>query len=893
MSDTLHSVTYLFTDIEGSTRLWETEPARMKPALARHDALARSAVEDHQGVVVKMTGDGVHAAFANASCAVRASLAIQHALSAPAAPDDLLLRIRCGLHAGVDERRDGDYFGPAVNRAARIMGAAHGGQILLSQAVAERLVDRLPEGVALRDLGAVRLRDLERPERIFQVIDPGLRAEFPALRSLEATPNNLPQQLNSFVGRERELASVKDLLRSNRLLTLLGMGGLGKSRLSIQLAAEVLDEFPDGVWLVELAALNDSRQVIQEIATVLGIKEESGRPVDEAVVKFARDRQLLVVLDNCEHLIDACANAAKLLLQSGPAIRIVATSRDYLQVAGENSYHVPPLSVPDRDADSSLDTLLGLESVHLFVDRAMAIQPAFRLNDENATAVAEICYRLDGIPLAIELAAARTRGLSVKALAERLGDRFRLLISGDRTALPRQRTLRALIDWSYDLLPKDERDLFQCLSVFAGGWTLEAAEAVGADLDTSALDVLDQLTRLVEKSLVVMEASGVRYRLLDTVRQYAQQKLSESGREAAARARHRDHFLAVAERARPELNGPSQGEWLVRLDLERDNFLTAHALGESAGQDPDVGVRLVEALRPYWLNRGLMSLWLRVTEELLARPAIAHRNQTRCRALFGAGQTCYFMGRYTEAIDFLAESLAIARETGDQKWIARILQPLGTACLGEGHLPAALAHLDEALTMARDIGNRREIAAASNALAMVHRMQGSPDDAERLYREVVALARELGDKESIAIGLLNLAIVSIDHGRVADSAPMLREVIGIAEEIGSKPAGQSALEVCAGLACARGNWRVAARFYGAAEAQMAMTGLQRDPADEAFLAPWIDRARIALGAQEFEASTAIGRTNRLGEGLAAARAWLDESATFDDSAIRSRSLDQL
>jgi class 3 adenylate cyclase len=471
--------TFLFTDIEGSSRLWEKDHERMQLALARHDAIAREAVERSRGAVVKMNGDGVHAAFDDPLDAVVAALRMQEMLANPAATHSVALRVRCGLHAGPSEHRDNDFFGSTVNRAARIANAAHGGQVLLSQAVAVLVANRLPAGVALRDLGAVRLRDLASPERVFQVLHPSLRENFPALRTLEATPNNLTQQLTSFVGRKRELDEVRTLLRNARLLTLVGAGGIGKTRLSQQLAADVMDDFPDGVWFVELAALSDPRLVPQSVAFVLGVKEEAGHPVVEALEKFTKDRRLLIVLDNCEHMVQACAELATRLLRSGPHLKILTSSREHLRVAGETSYPVPALAAPEPGKTSTHAALTRYEAVLLFIDRASAVQPAFQLTDLNASAVADICQRLDGIPLAIELAAARVRTLSVEMIAARLGDRFRLLAGGDRTAMPRQQTLRALIDWSYDLLTENERSLFRRLAIFAGGFTLEAAEAIG------------------------------------------------------------------------------------------------------------------------------------------------------------------------------------------------------------------------------------------------------------------------------------------------------------------------------------------------------------------------------------------------------------------------------
>jgi predicted ATPase/class 3 adenylate cyclase len=867
--------TFLFTDIEGSSRLWDQDHERMRLALARHDAIVRAAVEGNRGTVVKMSGDGVHGVFDDPLDALGATLQLQQALADPTATHDVALRVRCGLHAGVGERRDNDFFGSAVNRAARIMSAAHGGQVLLSQAAATLIADRLPAGVALRDLGAVRLRDLASPERVFQVVHPRLRQDFPALRSLEATPNNLPQQLNSFVGRERELVETRKLLSGTRLLTLLGAGGLGKTRLTLHLAADLLDGYPDGVWFVELAPLSDARLVPQAVASVLGVTEEAGRPVIEALVKLAKERRMLVILDNCEHLVDACAELARQLLQSGPHLRILTSSREPLHVAGETIYPVPALATPDPSQSTSVEDLAHFEAVRLFADRAAAAHPAFRVTRQNAAAVADICRRLDGIPLALELAAARVRALSVENIAARLNDRFALLVGGDRTALPRQQTLRALIDWSHELLTDRERVLFRRLAVFAGGWTLDAAEALGAAGDDDVGDVLVVLSQLVEKSLVTLEPESGRYRLLETMRQYAQERLAESGDEVAARTGHLGYFLALAETAKPELVGPNQGVWLSRLDLERENILSAHAWCDRADGGAEPGLRLASAVKRYWLNRGLMDLGHRVTVEALARAGAQKRNLARCRGLFDSGQVGYFMGRYVEAQQYLEESLAIAREIEDRAMVAMVLQPLGMACLGRGDSANARRYLEEALALAEEQGDRRQIAAALNALAQFHRLEGRLDRAEPLYRKVLELARALGDRESIAIGLLNLAMASIGRGAGSRVSEMLIEVLAIAEEIGSKPAGQSALEVSAGLAALREDWERAARFYGVAEEQARKTGLRRDPADEAFVAPLIARARDVLGTAAFSAAEASGRALPYGEAMAQARRWLE------------------
>jgi predicted ATPase/class 3 adenylate cyclase len=869
--------TFLFTDIEGSTRLWEEAPARMRPALARHDALARATVDEHRGQVVKMTGDGVHAVFEDPLDALRATLALQQSLADPAGTEGMVLNVRCGMHLGVDEQRDNDFFGTAVNRAARIMSAAHGGQVLVSQAVAELVRARLPEGVTLRDLGLVRLRDLAEPERVYQVVHATLRTEFPPLRSLEATPNNLPHQVTSFVGRERVLVEAGALLAGTRLLTLVGTGGLGKTRLSLQLAADVLDDFPDGVWFVELAPLRDPRRVPQAVSSVLGVKEEAGRPVIEALVRYVRDRKLLVVLDNCEHLLHGCAEVAKALLQAGAGVKVLASSREPLHLAGETSCPVPALAAPDAGQVPTPDAMGQYEAVRLFVDRARAAVPQFAITDANAAAVAAICRRLDGIPLALELAAARVRALSVQDIAARLGDRFALLKGGDRTALPRQQTLRALIDWSHDLLDEDERTLLRRLAVFAGGFTLDAVEDVGADPVLARDDVLDVLTRLVEKSLVAMDGASGRYRLLETVREYAQERLGETTEADCARTRHLAHYVALAERVRPELFGPEQGTWLARLDLERENLLAAHTWADRAPEGARLGLRLVSAVRYYWISRGLLRLGLRVTVEALERPGAQARDLARCRGLFDAGQLEVCMGHHAEGRRWLEQSLALARELGEETQVGVALYPLCIAALGEGDLPTARRYADEALQIARRQGDKSRLAAALNAVAQLHRLAGELDLAEPLYAQFQALAEEVGDRGSIAIGLLNRAMVAVARGDAARATTMLREVLAIVAETGSRQAGQSLLEVSAGLAGLRGEWTRVAACFGAAEAQMRQTGIQRDAADEAALSPHVVNARAALGDDAFADAERTGRERSYEVALDDVRDWLAAS----------------
>ncbi len=871
MHDPSAVTTYLFTDIEGSTGHWEREPERMQAALARHDEVCRSCVGAHRGTVVKTTGDGILAVFGDPFDGVQAAVALQLALVEADAANALVLRVRCGLHAGVDAQRDNDYFGNAVNRAARVMSAAHGGQILVSQVVAALVANRLPQAQALLDLGAVRLRGLADPEHVSQVVHPALQRQFPALRSLAETPNNLPQQLTSFVARERELAEVTRQLGDTRLLTLVGGGGFGKTRLSLQVAATVLDDFPDGVWLVELASTSAARLVPQAVASALGVKEDPGFPVLDALLKFARERRFLLVLDNCEHVVHACAELARQLLETASGVTILASSREPLAIRGESMYPLAPLPVPAPAPTSRAEIINTCAAVQLFTDRATAAQPSFRITDENAAAVAEICRRLDGIPLALELAAARLRSMPIERIAERLSDRFRLLTSGDRTALPRQQTLRALIDWSYDLLDEDERTLFRRLAVFAGGATLEAVEAIGAGDGMGA----DVLARLVEKSLVTLDAVGERYRMLETVREYALERFVASGEMDAVQTQHLAFYLTMVEAATPDWNGPKQSAWLARFDTERENIIAAHAWCDQAEDGGQLGLRLTRAAYFYCMHRGLLALGFTAIVEALQRPGAQVRNVERCRALSAAGNFATNMGRHDEALQYLKDSLAIARELGDRERIAITLQPLGRTYMALGELDIACTHLEEALTLAEAGGRQREIAAALSCLVQLRRAEGNYDAAMALSGRCLALARTTDDPESVASSLLNLAMVATMRADLEGARQAIGEAMRIVEGGGSRLNGQGLLTAVAGLAAAIEDWSGAARYFGAAETEAAISGLQRDRADQNFVSGHMARVRAQLGTAAFDAATAAGGALDYAPALADARAWLE------------------
>jgi predicted ATPase/class 3 adenylate cyclase len=866
--------TILFTDIEGSSRLWEREPECMAVALAGHDRLLGGAVAREGGHVVKSTGDGMLATFHDPHAALRAIVAAQLALRDATTTGGLPLRIRAGLHAGVVEDRGGDPFGNAVNRAARVTNAAHGGQVIVTQAVAELVKAALPEGIALIELGNVRLRDLATPERVYQVGHAGLQREFPPLRTLEAIPHNLPQQLTAFVGREREVAAVREVLDGTRLLTLLGIGGVGKTRLSLEVAAQVLPLYTDGAWLVELAPTSDARLVPQVVASVLGVREEPGRPVRDALLAHVRDLSLLLVLDNCEHVIDACAALAGDLLRASARVRILASSRERLNIAGEAVHAVSPLAIPAAGAQTSPEDALGNEAVRFFVERARAVQSAFVLDARTLGPVVEICRRLDGIPLAIELAVARMRALPVGDIAARLDDRFRLLASGDRTALPRQKTLRALIDWSHDLLDEPERVAFRRFAVFAGVFTLDAAEFVAAGGTLDQADVLDLLAALVDKSLVALDAGEQRYAMLETVRQYALEKLEASGEAGEVRDRHLDFHLAMVEQAAAGLAGPERADLLERLDRARENVLAAHAWSLRAGDACERSYRLVYAMRHYWYLRGMMELGQRVTDDSIAAGPAGTASVARGRALWNAGQMNAHMARYREARAQLDEGLAIARRSGDKRMIAGVLEALALATSGLGESGAARVLCEEALAIARELGDSRRIAGASNSLAQLDRLAGRLDAAQPRYEEALAHSRKLGDTQVEAVALLNLAMVAIGRGDATRAAATLREVLDIVAATGSRPATQSALEVAAALAASRGDLQRAAGWYGIAGRHMSETQFRRDPADEAFLAEWMAKARAALGEERFRAAEAAGGAQSYVDALMELRGWL-------------------
>jgi predicted ATPase len=733
------------------------------------------------------------------------------------------LRVRMGLHTGEAELRDGDYFGQTLNRAARIMSAGHGGQILLSAITADLVREQLPKDVSLLELGEHYLKGLARPEKIYQQVAPGLQKDFSPLNSISTARNNLPTQLTSFIGREKEMVKVKTLLSAHRLVTLTGTGGTGKTRLSLQIAAEVLDSFKDGVWFIELAPLSDPALVLDTIASVLGVREEQGRVLLTTLLDWLSNKELLFVLDNCEHLVEACAKFAAAGLQSSRGMHILASSREALGIAGETAYHMPSLEIPNPKDPISIDTITQYTAVRLFIERATQALGTFSLTNANAPVVAQICYRLDGIPLAIELAAARVKVLRVEQIAERLDDRFRLLTGGSRTALPRQQTLRALIDWSYDLLSKTEQVLLRRLSVFVGGWTLEAAETVCADESIQSVDVLDLMTHLVDKSLVSMDELAVepRYRMLETIRQYAHEKSFEMGEDDAMRGRHRDWFAQWAEQGQAELTGPRQAAWLARLEDEHDNLRAA--LEWALASEPETGLRLAAAIWQFWDIRGYMSegsKWLgKVLEECPAQSvarvkaligagwlATRKKDGEQAGALFEAGLTLsrafdykpgiaeclYHLGEWTEAQGdtsgraetLYTESVQIWQELHDRGGIAHALGPLASLALHHYDYERAAALFGESLMLFRELGDTREIAGGLWNLTEVAIAQRDYVHARALTEESLMLYQELSDKHGIATALRTLGEIARQQGESLKAQTQCEQSLALFRELG-------------------------------------------------------------------------------------------------------------
>jgi predicted ATPase/class 3 adenylate cyclase len=895
------TVSLLCTDVEGSTRLLLALGERYAAALAEHRRLLRTAFAEHCGCEVDTQGDAFFYAFPRAHDAVAGAVAAQRALAAHAWPEGLALRVRIGIHTGEPTTTGEGYVGIDVHRAARVMSAGHGGQVLLTQSTKDLLPGEPSDAVSVRDLGEHRLKDLTQPQRLYQLVIPGLENDFPALKTLEARPTNLPIQPTPLIGREQEVTEAVTLAGGEdiRLVTLTGAGGTGKTRLSLQVAAELVADFEDGVFFVDLASITDPHLFIPTVAQTLSVRERPGETLSETLKDHLRAKKLLLVFDNFEQLLDA-GPAVSALLAGAPNLKALVTSRAPLHLSGEHEYSVPPLAVPDLNTFEPLAALAGYEAVQLFVERAQAVKPEFELTSENAPVVAEICARLDGLPLAIELGAARVRILSPQALLGRLSQRLALLTGGARDAPARQRTLRDTIEWSYGLLSASEQRLFARLSVFVGGRTIDAAEAVCDPAGDLGAAVFDGVASLVEKSLLRQEegpAGEPRFLMLETIREYALDRLERCGEKELLRQRHAHYFVALAEDAEPEILGADQVLWLERLEAERDNFRAA--LGWLLGRgDTELALRLIGSLRRAWVARGYLSEtrnWLEAAFE--GKAAVSPH--VEAKALYGLGRVALVEGDYAEAIPFLERSTRLFRELGEAEGLVFSLADLSFIATVQGRPEDAQRFANESLAKAKAAGNETTIAAALHSLACTKLDAGEYGEARSLFEQSLALRRKLGDKrnianslgylgsvallegdydratalldESLALGrdlgnllivsaaLANESLVALAAGHAGRAETLCTEGLALSHELGDKRTTVECLHALAGIAALQGEPLEAALLSGAAESVHAAIKAPPSPAERMVSERFLRMARAGVDEESFSDSWARGR----------------------------------
>jgi predicted ATPase/class 3 adenylate cyclase len=797
------TVTFLFTDIEGSTRLLQELGDRYAAVRDQHAAIVRRAIAEGGGVEVSTEGDSFFAAFGGPVGAVRAAVAAQHGLAGHDWPAGFPVRVRMGLHTGEGVRGGDNYVGIDVNRAARIAAAAHGGQVIVSDATRALVEYALPDGARLRDLGEHRLKDIAGPVRLHDLVVEGLEADFPPPRTLDARRDNLPPQLTSFVGRQEEITEVKRLLGRARLLTLTGAGGTGKSRLAVQVAAGLLPELEDGVLFVDLSAVTDPALVPAAVARALRVPEVPGRPVLEAVKDHLRDQELLLLVDNFEQVV-AAGPVVEELLTAAPRLKVLVTSRVALALRGEQEYDVPVLS--------------RAEAVRLFTERAQAVRPSFRVTDENAGAVAEITARLDGLPLAIELAATRTKVLTPEQMLPRLARRLSMLTSGARTLPERQRTLRGAIAWSHDLLQDAERRWFARLSVFAGGWTVESAEAV-CDPEELGLDALEALTSLVDQSLVRRADpadGGPRFSMLETIREFGREQLAAGGDLDLIRGRHARHFLDLAEEAEPHLTADDQGAWLDRCDREHANLRAALRWAIDAGE-ADRAQRAAGALWRFWQQRGHLAEGRRWLEEVLALPSGQGRTPARAKALAGAGGIAWWQEDIAAAQAWYQEALAVERELGDPARIAEALYNQAFVAGAAGDFDAAGRLFQESLDLFRQAGDEAGTARAEWMVVIPDMAAGRWERPLARAEESVAAWRRAGDRLGLADGLVWQAVVFARVGRPADARAAVAEALAVFRAVDSPMGIVSVVLGLSYLARWEERYEDAVRLAGAAE----------------------------------------------------------------------------
>jgi len=903
------TLTFLYTDIEGSTVRWEQHPAAMKAAVERHDLILQEAIEAAGGVVFRRMGDAFCASFILAPQALDAVLASQRALHLEKwDPRIAPIKVRMALHTGPGEVRDGDYVGPHLNRIARLLAVEYGGQVLLTSAAYTLVYDSLPDEVSLRDLGEHKLKDLQRPEHVYQLVVEDLPSDFPPIKTVDTHANNLPVQPTDFIGREKEVELAQEMLARPqvRLVTFTGPGGTGKTRLSLQVGGKMLEHFGDGVFFVPLAALTDPALVPGAIAKTLGLMGGGSRPIIEGLKDYLGQKELLLLLDNFEQVLSA-GQVVSELLSGAPRLKVLVTSREVLHIYGEKEFPVPPLQLPDPHHPPPLENLTGYESVHLFIERATDAKPGFELTNENARAITEICVRLDGLPLAIELAAARVKLLTPQAILSRLESRLKVLTGGARDLPARQQTLRGAIDWSYDLLSPDERILFRRIGVFMGGCTFEAAEAIatghslfartGATLEELSpvdIDIFDGVASLTDKSLLRQAESTqdeARLMMLETLREYALERLEEHSELSAIRRAHAYYFLQVAEECAPLIQTPRQKEAAQRLETEHDNMRAVLQWSLSSGGDKEVGLRIATALHRFWQMRGHLSEGRRWMEALL--PGVPERTQLRARALHAAGYIAFLDGDRAAGQVLLEESAAISRELGDKMGLAHANSYLGVTMtfggdpegravssegvelfrqLGEQGKPGLVLGLmssgmlsfmqgdylvagstwEEYRALSREVGDPYGMAQSANFLADLARIEGNYPRAGSFYEESLPLFQDQGATSDIPAVLHNMGYVALAEGDYSKAEALFKESLTLHQAIGNKQGISECLTGFGALAEAQGDPTRAARLLGASEALRSAIGAYMWPAEQIEWDRHVESARAQVDEVEWD-----------------------------------------
>jgi predicted ATPase/class 3 adenylate cyclase len=865
------TVTFLFTDIEGSTKLAREHPDTWETVRSRHHAILQGAIECHGGYVFQIIGDAFCAAFHTAGDALRAAVKSQvdlHKEEWGSTP----IKVRMGIHTGKAEiRENGEYQGYlAMSRVQRLMSAGHGGQVLISAASQELLLEDLPADVSLRDLGERRLKDLIRPEHIYQLIIPGLPVDFPPLKTLDFYRHNLPVQLTSFIGREIEIREIKQAVLSHRLITLTGAGGTGKTRLALQVAAEVLDRFPDGVWFVDLAPITEHELITQTILSTLGVPDQPGLAPQQQLMDFLQEKKLFLLLDNCEHLLESCVKLVEIILSHAPELKILATSREALTISGEMIWHVPSLSLPDIQHLPAIEWFSQYEAVQLFIERSTLVQPHFQVTNANAPAIAQICFHLDGIPLAIELAAARVRTMSIDEIARRLDDRFRLLTGGSHAALERHQTLRTAIDWSYHLMSEQEKLLFARLAVFSGGWTVEAAEQVcSTSEDIASNDVFELLAHLVDKSLVILDES--RYRMLETTRQYAREKLLDHDGGRVLCERHLNYFLDLAEQFSQHTHSRDKHQWETRISQDDDNFRaalewclfnqnTADALRLLSLWWPNISHRFSEmqdwfekvnlmpgkekipAQYANLLNRVGGQNWLRGKNDYAK--SVLQQSRAIWQTLGedgeeGLAEACAVLGEIAMPSDpaaaeaLLEKAYFLHQKHGNQWGMGSTSIMMAHRAMDEGKYAEADAHFQKSIAMWKGADDSVMLGITYSELGELARMQGDYERAGQYYEQCINDLRQQGKQKYTATALFNLAWVHLHQGDTLKAKICFEESLQLEKEDGNYHGVLACLAGLASSLISDGKPEGAARLFGAFQSLYEKSGLRAlDPTDQ-------------------------------------------------------------